>query len=1074
VRAKLVTTLLICALSCIVTPVTAQTIEQQLQQMLPSDLVNRINADGDPQRGAILFYQSFLSCSKCHDEAQGKRALGPTLTRYDKKPTDELLIEALLEPSKSIRSGYDTVAVLFNDGTQVTGILETKSKTEIVLKDVSRPGGTLTFSLDDIDELHAIKASIMPQGQVNQLASKQQFYDLMRYLFVIRDDGPLAALRLEPPPSLVAARKLPEYESKIDHAGMIGSLDKTSFSRGAVIYNRLCVNCHGDHQRVGSLPTSRRFTKDVMKNGADPFAMYQTLTRGFGLMAPQSWMVPQQKYDVIHYLRETFFRNDNASQYTAVTDQYLATLPAGDTRGPEPSNINKWQQMNYGHQLTATYEVGNDASNFTYKGIAQRLDAGQGGITNGDAFMVFDHDTMRLSAAWQGKGFIDFNGINFNGRHNAHPRLVGEVVFENKSGPGWANPEDGSWDDPRIVGRDGRRYGPLPREWAQYRGLYHHDNQTIISYTVGDVPVLETASRDETADGVVFKRTLNMGKRTRPFEFAVASVGADEIVELRQPASHAKTIRFGPLVVGVESDVNGWKWIQGENGQLRLTIPVGKTTQFTVWVRRIGKSQLAEKLINYTPTRGPDLSTLLRGSAARWSQKIITQAKIGSQQGAFQTDVLQHPVDNPWYAQVRMTGFDFFADSNRMAVSTWDGDVWLVEGVADPLGQELVWQRIATGLFQPLGVKIVNDKIYVGCRDQICVLHDLNGDGETDWYECFNNDHQVTDHFHEFAMGLQRDESGNFYYAKSARHALKAIVPHHGTLLRVSPDGKKTDIIAKGFRAANGVCLNEDGSFIVTDQEGHWNPKNRINWVREGGFYGNMYGYHDVTDSSDAAMEQPLVWITNAFDRSPGELLWVNSKKWGPLNGQLLNLSYGYGKVYVVPHETIDGQVQGGMCELPIAQFPTGVMRGRFHPGNEQLYACGMFAWAGSQTQAGGFYRLRYTGKNVHLPIKVEATTRGMKLTFTDPIEPSIAKDVANYQVKQWALKRTANYGSKHYDEQMLKISGVSLSNDGHSVLIEMSAIKPTWCMEIKYQLQGLTGDTFQGTIHNTIHALSE
>jgi hypothetical protein len=123
-------------------------------------------------------------------------------------------------------------------------------------------------------------------------------------------------------------------------------------------------------------------------------------------------------------------------------------------------------------------------------------------------------------------------------------------------------------------------------------------------------------------------------------------------------------------------------------------------------VRRIGKGQSAQQLLNYTPTQVPELSTLLRGSTARWPQKITTQAKIGSQQGAFQTDVLQHPVDNPWYAQVRMTGFDFFADSNRMAVSTWDGDVWLVEGVADPLGQKLIWQRIATGLFQPLGVKI--------------------------------------------------------------------------------------------------------------------------------------------------------------------------------------------------------------------------------------------------------------------------------------------------------------------------------------------------------------------------------
>ena len=175
-------------------------------------------------------------------------------------------------------------------------------------------------------------------------------------------------------------------------------------------------------------------------------------------------------------------------------------------------------------------------------------------------------------------------------------------------------------------------------------------------------------------------------------------------------------------------------------------------------------------------------------------------------------------------------------------------------------------------------------------------LHDLNGDGETDFYECFNNDHQVTEHFHEFAMGLQTDAEGNFYYAKSGRHALPALVPHHGTLLKVSKDGAKTEILATGFRAANGVCLNPDGTFFVTDQEGFWTPKNRINRVEKGGFYGNMWGYTDVTDTSDAAMKQPLCWITNDFDRSPAELLWVTSDKWGPLKGSLLNLSYGHGQ----------------------------------------------------------------------------------------------------------------------------------------------------------------------------------
>ncbi len=99
-----------------------------------------------------------------------------------------------------------------------------------------------------------------------------------------------------------------------------------------------------------------------------------------------------------------------------------------------------------------------------------------------------------------------------------------------------------------------------------------------------------------------------------------------------------------------------------------------------------------------------------------------------------------------------------------------------------------------------------------------------------------------------------------------------------------------------GFRAANGVCLNPDGSFIVTDQEGHWNPKNRINWVREGGFYGNMFGYHDVTDSRDEAMEQPLCLDHQCLRSFSCRTLVADHPKWGPLYGQLLNLSYGYGR----------------------------------------------------------------------------------------------------------------------------------------------------------------------------------
>ncbi len=316
--------------------------------------------------------------------------------------------------------------------------------------------------------------------------------------------------------------KLPDYEAKIDHAGMIADLGRDNLKRGEAIYNRVCVNCHGTKDRPGSLPTSLRFSSGQFKNGRDVYSLYRTLTHGFGQMPPQTWMVPSQKYDVIHYIRETFLKIDNPTQYLPVDRDYLAHLPKGSTRGPEPSNIEPWSAMDYGPTLSATYEVGDGGENFAYKGVAIRLDAGPGGISRGHHWIVFDHDTMRLAAAWSGDGFIDWNGINFNGRHETHPKLVGLVELSNPIGPGWANPDTGNFDDPRERGRDGRPYGPLPRSWAHYQGQYRFGDQVVLAYTVGNTSVLEKYSVETGDTYSGFGRTFNLGPRDKPMLLQVA------------------------------------------------------------------------------------------------------------------------------------------------------------------------------------------------------------------------------------------------------------------------------------------------------------------------------------------------------------------------------------------------------------------------------------------------------------------------------------------------------------------------------------------------------------------------
>ena len=1288
----------LCLLTCLVTTgadhVQAQTLTKRLSAEDPVQLAGDARKLGDARRGAIVFYQPFLSCTRCHTTGKDGHRLGPELTRTDQKLTDTQLVQSVLDPSRVIKKGYETITVVTSQGRTIAGLLVEDRKQQLVLRDPTSSTQIITIDKSQIEQRNNSGPSIMPQGVVDQLASRQQFLDLLKYLIEIRSGGPARALALRPDPSLYAPRPLPEYEKTIDHAGMISDLNRQSFERGQAIYNRLCINCHGTHDRPGTLPTSLRFATGKFKNGSDPYTMYQTLTKGFGMMVPQMWMVPQQKYDVIHYIREAYLKQHNPEQYVELNADYLSALPAGDGRGPQPSQFQPWENMDYGPNLVATYEVGNDGANFAYKGNAVRLDAGPGGVTRGRYWSLFDYDTLRTAASWSGRGFIDFNGINFNGRHGIHPRIVGDVAYANPAGPGWARPGSDSLEDPRLRGRDGKPYGPLPRDWAHYKGMYYYRNRVVISYTVGKTQVLELPGLQETAAGAAYTRTFQIGPRSqemllrvarapqkgsvlkslrtsnglrsvtvgksaaeqsstksnafsfdgrsylnvadaRAFDLlakdytiqariktrrggtivcktadgaewvpdgktlfvrqgrlcfdigwvgviqsrsrvndgrwhdvAITYAAADGRVQLfvdgrpdgdgrlqpKKPVNKhvlrigytaanfprgqsyfvgsIEQVRFYNRVLTVDelqaqqltksgligywspaqiqkqrvSDLSGQKhhaqvrvgvvsdstqsngllaagttsglvdpdWSLDAAQNLLLRLPAGKTPlRFTLWLASTQDDEQARNVASaLTVDRNvPDLSTYTQGGPPRWPDKIQTTIQRGDDTGPFAVDVLTHPETNPWFCRVRLTGLDFYPDGDTAIVSAWEGSVWRVTGLNRTDGV-LQWQRIASGLFQPLGVKIVQGRIYVTCRDQIVILHDLNGDHEIDYFENFNNDHQVTDHFHEFAMGLQTDEQGNFYYAKSARHALKALVPHHGTLLRVSPDGSRTDILANGFRAANGVCVNPDGTFIVTDQEGHWNPKNRINWVREGGFYGNMFGYHDVTDSSDAAMQQPLCWITNAFDRSPAELLWVDSPRWGPLSNSLLNLSYGYGKVYVVPHEQVDGQMQGGMCQLSIPQFPTGVMRGRFHPADGQLYVCGMFAWAGSQHRPGGFYRLRYTGKPVHLPVGLKARKSGMELQFSGGLERKSATQVSNYAVKVWSLKRTANYGSKHYNEHALKVTEAVLAADGKTVLLRMPELGPTWCMEIKYAVKASDGKPVSGVIHNTIHKL--
>ena len=616
------------------------------------------------------------------------------------------------------------------------------------------------------------------------------------------------------------------------------------------------------------------------------------------------------------------------------------------------------------------------------------------------------------------------------------------------------------------------------------------DHKSFLTGSLGDVRFYKARLDENELKDLGRRRSEYEDKRlTARLDFRAMQSGA--VADATGNGFDARIVRVEPeqsanrrTIAAVIGGGERAEWLPGEDGHLRLRIPSGagvlRLKVLIGQVPDVGDLGGFERLVAGSEP-GKDLGYYTRGGPRLWTETVTTRAEVlGSADGPFVVESLNVPFENPYRSMMRLGGFDFFSDGTRAAVCTSMGDVWMVEGLGGDLS-EVTWTRIAAGMYEPLGLKIVRDQIYVTCRDQITRLHDLNGDGETDFYEAFNHDQQASEHYHEFAMALETDRAGNFYYLKAAGHDMEARFPQHGSLIKVSPDGTRSEIIANGFRAPNGLWASPEGDFFLsTDQEGHWTPMNRINRIVPGGFYGYMLGWHEPRDSDDFV--PPLTWMHKKYENSPSRAFYIESDRWGILNGKMASVSYGKGKVFLVLNEkTASGFTQGGITELDVKSMPTGLERTRFNPKDGQMYACGLFVWCSDQTQLGGFYRVRYTGKSLHMPLDLRVASDGVVLRFTEPLDAGSAIETGNYSAEMWQYLRRRNYGSADYKvltsgvgHDALAIESATLSSDGKSVFLKIPGIRPVQQMHVDMNLRAADGTRIRTYVHNTIHELGQ
>jgi mono/diheme cytochrome c family protein len=716
-----------------------------------------------------------------------------------------------------------------------------------------------------------------------------------------------------------------------------------------------------------------------------------------------------------------------------------------------------------------------------------------------EAGILFDTETLRYAAGWR-FGFFDFNGAVYNEVHGTHPQIN---LSDNENFQLFGSAAISGW--------------PLAKS-RRYKGLYHHGEDIIFNYEIDGSEVWDMPALTAVGKNPVFIRRMDLSPLKNNQEQMILEFNKDaEII------NNVVVMKDGDnsLAVGLPGFGKNTFVLKGRTLLLQLKKETSHRFDIHIWkgpeeaLKEFRKS--LEKKVEKVA-----LKIYCQGGKAKWTEKIHTQGELAPEgNAAFSIDKILLPKNNPYKSWMRPAALDFFKDGKRLALSTWSGDVWIVSGLDESL-KKVSWKRFATGLFHPLGLKIVDEKIYVLGRDQITRLHDLNKDGEADFYENFNNDILITKNFHEFVFDLQTDKAGNFYFSKGSPVNAGGegfgdnINAHHGCIFKLDKEGKTLEVIATGLRAPNGISVGPEGQITSSDNEGGWTPSTPINWIKKGGFYGVMPTAH--RREKPLKRDNVLCFIPHDVDRSAGGQVWVPEGVWGQLSGELLHLSYGHLKVFHVMKEEVAGLKQGGVVELKTnGRFDSGIMRARFF--KDQLFLCGLKGWETNASEEGGLYRMRYNGKKNYQPKNIRAGQNGLKIEFDQPLDEATALVAGNYAIKQWVYRVSADYGSDTYpvpknklwdhqaqwsplpekelkkleaikDEDareearqkidqkykskkdIVNIDSLSLSDDKKTLFIEIKDIKPVMQMQIQLGINAQDGFEIKETIHNSIHSL--
>lgn len=689
----------------------------------------------------------------------------------------------------------------------------------------------------------------------------------------------------------------------------------------------------------------------------------------------------------------------------------------------------------------------------THKGVAIALPTAAGQAPRS---VVFDPLKLSFVDAWSG-GFVR-RGSNRFGVHDGATAAGERRIDLTTAG----------WQLPAGIK-------------THYRGFYRHGPDVVFCYRIGAATVFDHMA----ASGPALVRSLEIQGELPP------GVGLTLLNDFQNEEAAGTG---ATQLTGMQQQRSLSLQLTARTGQASLTLKDRRVVaHFTNAVRPAADEspqtkprllvhlRLAEQpASDFHSAKHPAPSSFTHGGSGQWTEQTCTTSGRRAVENhphadrirphsplAIDTLTIPYANENPFGTPMRLAGVGCLP-GGRIAVSTLLGDVWIVSGVDAGL-RELRWQRFAAGLYQPLGLVVRDGKIIVGGNDQVTCLHDLNGDGEADFYECLTHDYPTTGG-HDFATSLQQDQNGNLYWATASRD--------YG-LTRLTTDGTISSL-GNGLRNSNGIGVTADGSItLATVQEGSWTPATAIFEVKDGSFHGHrgpreghgQYGY-----------DLPLCFVPRGIDNSAGEILFLpDDDRLGPLSRQTIGTSYGYCSYYLVQREIVNGVVQGGVVPLP-GEFLSGACRLTFNAEDGCIYVAGTEGWQSYASKKGCLQRIRFdrsTGNALPLPTRIETRSNGLLVHCNAAIDPESVR-LNNVFCQQWNYLFSAGYGSPEYSvreegrqgHDLVAAKSIHLLPDGRSVFVEIPQLHPVMQFHLHLRLKTADGQEFTPDVYRTIYEL--